>query len=136
MTKRDLEKKESLEQLQGIIKPGDTIYTVLRHVSRSGMSRNLDCYIMEDKQPLRISYLVAKALGYPTNDSEIKVFGCGMDMGFSIVYGLGAAMFPGGFSCIGENGTPRCQSNDHHNYEDRKNTFHKDGGYALRHVWM
>jgi hypothetical protein len=33
------EKERALKRLHELIKPGDTVYTSVKHVSRSGMSR-------------------------------------------------------------------------------------------------
>lgn len=44
--KSEQEKKEAIEKLRKLIKPGDGVYTILRHVSRSGMQRIIDVYIM------------------------------------------------------------------------------------------
>jgi hypothetical protein len=116
------------------IKPGDVIYTRVNHVSRSGMSRNISAYVMRDNSPVNISTSVATVIGEGiANDGGVKMGGCGMDMGFSLVYELSYALFKGGFVCIGEN----CPANDHSN-GDRDYTphAHSDAGYALRQRWM
>jgi hypothetical protein len=42
MTKADkLERDKAITQLRDWIKPGDTVYTILDSVSRSGMSRQI-----------------------------------------------------------------------------------------------
>ena len=161
------ERDESIAQLREWIKPGDTVYTVLRSVSKSGMSRTLDVYLIEDSDPMRITWSVSKAAGFTYSDraEAIRADGCGMDMGFHVVYNLSRVLFPDGFGCIGE----RCPSNDHSN-GDRDYTphasgdpvkvagdlvfdlagstgplmapgtdgihWHMDGGYALRHRWI
>ncbi len=129
-----------IDRLRTFIKPGDTVYTVLRHVSQSGMMRHIDCYVIEDNEPRYISTLVAEAIQEPTtHNGAVKIAGCGMDMGFSIVYNLSAVLFPRGFECIGtgEDHRDRCPSNDHSN-GDRDYTphHHSSGGYALRHRWI
>ena len=133
MTKAEKARQdEAREYLRSMIQPGGTVYTVLRHVSRSGMYRALDCYVMTDGEPLRVSYWVAKAIGfkYDRKHEAIGVGGCGTDVGFEVVYNLGRALFGAGFDCIGTG----CPSNDHSNGAD--NAHHRDGGYALRHRWM
>lgn len=119
------------------ISPGERIYTVLRHVSKSGMMRIIDVFLIDkDCKPFRISWSVAEAIGYPYDRKHegVKVNGCGMDMGFEIVYNLGHALFPDGFNCVG---IKKCRSNDHSN-GDRNYTPHRhnDGGYALKHEWI
>lgn len=48
MKKSEVEKAEAKARLLDTVKPGDTIYTVLRSVSRSGMFRRIDVYKLED----------------------------------------------------------------------------------------
>ena len=140
MTRKEAERQESINQLREWLKPGDTVFTVLRHVSRSGMSRLIDCYIIEGNEAHWISSRVAKAVGFSFDDKKdsIRVGGCGMDMGFHIVYELSHVLFPKGFECIGDKEGNRCPANDHCN-GDRNYTPHLHehaGGYALRHRWM
>ena len=121
---------EALEQLRDL-KPGDTVYTVLRHVSRSGMYRAIDLYTMRDNQPRRISWSAAALCeGYDDRHEAARASGCGMDMGFHLVYNLSWRLFHDGYECIGK----RCPANDHFNGSTA--THHKDGGYALTHRWM
>jgi hypothetical protein len=138
MKLKDIEKNEALEKLREFIKPGDTIYTTLKHVSKSGMMRVIDLFVIQDDEPRRITSLACRATKSTYNDKHegMKMDGCGMDMGFAAVYDLSYNMFPNGFECIGE--TPvRCPSNDHSN-GDRDYTphMHSSGGYALKHRWM
>lgn len=131
---------EQRAKLRGWLKPGDTVYTVLDHVSASGMSRDIRLIIIktDDKgQPytLHPNYATQVLTGYPRakRGDGLRIGGCGSDMGFELVYNLSAALFPDGFECIGEN----CPSNDHVN-GDRCRTphWHKSGGYALKHRWL
>ena len=95
------------------IKPGSTIYCILRHVSASGMSRRISLVVMQDGKPRNITGTAAAAMDSKLNRDEfsIVVGGCGMDMGFHLVSSLGYRLWP--------KGTP-----DH------------DGGYALKHEWL
>ena len=128
------EKQNAIDQLKKIIKPGDRIYTMLRHVSRSGMMRHISVFIKDDDGINNITWAVARALEYKRADNGgLKIGGCGMDMGFSVVYELSHCLYSEGFTCIGEG----CPSNDHFN-GDRDCTPHKhnDGGYALKQSWL
>lgn len=132
----DRDRDEARDQLRAIVKPGSTVYTVLRHVSKSGMSRSIALYIIEDGEPRWITYTAARAMRATWDDAReaIKVGGVGMDMGFAIVYDLGVSLFGrDGWTCAGD----RCPSNDHSN-GDRDHTPHQhsDGGYALQHRWL
>lgn len=131
------EKAEAIARLQEILKPGDTVYTILRHVSRSGMSRSISLVKMGENGPHTLdSYVCRAGLGtYDRNNSGVKVGGCGMDMGFHLVYNLAWTLYPTGHDCTGEH----CPSNDHHNqpYPAKDGTgHHKDGGYALVQSWL
>lgn len=127
---------EAVVSLKDDLKPGDTVYTKVDSVSRSGMSRVISCYIIRDNEPRWISYLVSKAtgLGFDEKREGVKIGGCGMNMGFAIVYELSHVLFPHGFECIGD----RCPANDHFNGDrNYKPHFHSNaGGYALRQRWL
>jgi hypothetical protein len=116
------------------VKPGDTLYTVLEHVSRSGMMREIKVYAISEKEPVWLTGYAAKALGETLGKRDgIRMGGCGMDMGFSLVYNLSRTLYPSGFDCIKPE---KCPSNDHSNHGDRDNTHHADGGYALSQRWL
>ena len=125
------QRDEAIAGLRERIKPGDTVQTILRHVSRSGMTRAISPVVNGED----ISWLVARASDYRVNQKHggLTVEGCGMDMGFDVVYNLSWVLFKEGFDCIGE----RCPSNSHSN-GDRDYTphHHKEGGYALKQRWL
>ncbi len=140
------EREEAKERLREILQPGDTVYTVLRHVSRSGMSRAIDVYKLEDGEPMWLSRLAATAAGYRFSDryEAVDMGGCGMDMGFALVYAVSRSLWPDGFDCIDpdrdEYYSRVCPSNDHVNCRQSRGdivpTHHSEGGYALRQKWM
>lgn len=129
------EQQQAADHLRTLFPPGSTVYTVLRHVSRSGMSRSISVLHQDADGISDVSYLVARALGDKLDRERggVKVGGCGMDMGFSLVYNLSATLHPEGFGCVGKG----CPSSDHYN-GDRDYTPHRHsaGGYALRHRWI
>jgi len=160
------ERREAGIQLRKWLKPGDTVYTILDHVSRSGLTHHIRVVLLKTNdagQPytLHPNYSVAKLIGLRQvkNGDAIIMEGCGMDMGFQLIYLLSSYLFPEGFGCIGK----LCPSNDHtngdHDYtmhglfddnsqpENREpfpgekadgciNHWHKSGGYALRQQWL
>lgn len=114
MTKqKQSERDEAIATLRETLKPGDTVTCVLRHVSRSGMSRLIDFYLIRDSETSRLTWSIARALDmtYDRNREALRVGGCGMDMGFHVVYNLSRVLFKDDFQCIGEN----CPANDHTN---------------------
>lgn len=134
MTKKEHEQEKARESLRKMIPPGTTVYTMIKSVSRSGMSRKINAYIIRDNEPVWISPMVAKAVGYRFDDKteSIVVEGCGMDMGFHLVNSLSYALhgvaehgeceIPTGYSqCPGMNNpTPE----------------HYHAGYSLKQKWM
>lgn len=141
MTKaQQAERDDAITRLREILSPGDTVSTILDHVSRSGMTRHIRVlvpYVQKDGTVdyLHPNWLVATAIGarLAKRGDGVVMGGCGMDMGFQLVYTLSRILFPDGFDCAGE----RCRSNDHSN-GDRKRTphHHHDGGYALSQRWL
>ena len=96
------------------VSEGDTVYTVLRSVSSSGMSRTLSLKVAKEGKILDLTYYAAIILEWPlveVNGSRaLRVGGCGMDMGFHTVYTLSRVLF-------------------------REEGSTKDAGYLLNHAW-
>lgn len=72
-----------------------TVYSIIRSVSASGMSRVIDLFVIWTPEPgaapipLWISYQAAHVLEWKLDaNSGIRVAGCGMDMAFHTVYSL------------------------------------------------
>ena len=78
---------------------GDTVYTVLRSVSSSGMSRKISLKVAKEGKILDLTYYASIVLDWPlveVNGSRaLRVGGCGMDMGFHTVYELSSTLFQG-----------------------------------------
>ena len=96
------------------LKEGDRVYTVVRHVSASGMSRDLSLYIARDGEIMNITYYAAHALGWRLVERNgyraLRVSGCGMDMGFHTVYTLSRVLF--------------------------RDAVEGDAGYSLKQEWL
>ena len=83
------------------LKPGDTVYTIVRHVSRSGMSRSIGLVSFGKGFPMHPNWAAACMLGWTVDRNGrdgVRVQGCGMDMGFHLVYELSAALFGDGYA--------------------------------------
>lgn len=148
------EREEAIKSLREMLRPGDKVYTILRNVSRSGMSRTIDlvCNAREveltyppmpaaradypgqvdyNAKPKRrtvrrvrnIGWLAAKAMNdrFDHDANGIKIGGCGMDMGFALVYNLGCTLWP--------KGTPKPHGT-------RNGAPDSAGGYALKQEWL
>ena len=120
---KEKEQREAREFLLTFLKPNSTIYTACFRVAESGMSRNIGVYAVKDSEIICLDFYVEKLCGYmrAENDNGVKVSGCGMDMGFAIVYDLGSKLWP--------IGTPKPHGTRNGNPDS-------DGGYALKHKWM
>lgn len=148
---------EAIEEMRKKLKPGDTVYTILRHVSRSGMYRVIDAFVIRNNVPLRYSWTIARAIGarYDKRHEGIGISGCGMDMGFEIVYNLGRYLFPDGFGercqsegCSFRPGTekeakecnkglePGISPHEFYGRNGNKSGWDNDGGYALKQRWL
>lgn len=127
-TKED--QKEAIAALMPLLKKGKfNVYTAVEHVSSSGMSRVISCYVSDRAGHIQdITYWVGKVTGYKIHSkySGLNIGGCGMDMGFHLVYSLSRCLFPNGFKLekgqYGRNGD--------------KSGFDKDGGYKLKQIWL
>ena len=117
------EKIKVIRNIKKIVKPGDTVHCFLRHVSSSGMSRRISFYVVKKNKLIGLDWYINRILDYSrdSNNEGLKVSGCGMDMGFSVVYNLGSALWP--------NGTPKAHGT-------RNGEPDKNGGYALKHSWV
>lgn len=95
------ERDEAIERLKGWIKPGDTLYTILRHRASSGMSRSISVIgISDERRIYDFDYNISRALGLKIDQTHggLRMRGAGMDMGFEIVYNLGYCLFGDGYA--------------------------------------
>jgi hypothetical protein len=113
------DKAEFKARLLELLKPGDTVYTVCRFVSASGMTLTMDLYVIRDNEPRRLTYWAAVVLGvrYNYKKEVMVVSGAGMDMGWHTVHSLSRLLFPDGFT-------------------DEQGEKRNDGGHALNHRWL
>ncbi len=130
------EKEEARAELLKILSPGDIVYTVLRHVSKSGMTRHIDVYAIRDNKTVYLTPYVSKACGIPRLPATASLWslivrGCGMDMDYHVVYSLGCALWPRGAASAlrsADKTWTRGRNGDH--------GPETDGGYMLRHGWI
>jgi hypothetical protein len=132
--------EDARKQLREVLTPGDTVYTLLKHVSRSGTSRviqvvKITCRGGREPDLRYLGYLVAKSLNWQYDERKegVRVSGCGMDMGFGLAFTLAANLWPYGYQCTGEG----CPSSDHGNGDrDYPPRLHRVTRYALRQRWL
>ena len=105
-----------LADIKKKVRPGQTIYCTLRSVSASGMQRRISLHTIHKGELIPLDHAASVLTGRTLSDKGgIVCNGCGMDMGFDLVYSLSYSIWPKGT----RNGQPD-----------------KDGGYALRHSWI
>jgi hypothetical protein len=89
-----------------------TLYTNLKSVSSSGMSRDMKVLAAVEGEIVDVTYYVGKldigTIKERNGQRVIRVGGCGMDMGFHVVYSVSAVLY---------------------GYEER-------GAYTIRHEWI
>ena len=127
---QETRRTESIAYLKSVLKPGALVTTILKHVSNSGMSRRISLAVpLKDKRTKRLyiqnlDWYASNVLGYKVHErGGLVVGGCGMDMGFHVVYSLARALWP--------NGDGKYITN--RNGDTKPDT---DGGYLLTHTWL
>jgi len=152
MNKKRAEKQLAIEKLKKHLHYGDKVYTIQRHRAASGMLRSISLVILREGEPWDITFWAANVLDYRIDAKHggLKVRGCGMDMGFHVVYNLSCYLFPDGFGIEGyfPNGSKgRPISKDmankargigavFHGRNGEESGWDEDGGYALRQYWL
>lgn len=88
------DKEQAVRDLKDLVSEGDTIYGIVRSVSRSGMSRTIDFYIIRENLPVYLTGFMSTVLKRPRDKrGALKVQGCGMDMVFACVSEISVALF-------------------------------------------
>lgn len=98
-------KEEATQELRDRLREGDTIYSIVRSVAASGMSRVIDFYVIRDDRPQYLTGWMANALDLPLKKngiSGVRVTGAGMDMCFATVYELSRKLFNDGYKLKSE----------------------------------
>jgi hypothetical protein len=146
---------EQKAYLLSTLPPGATVYTQLNHVSRSGMMRSITPLVIVNGAPRRIVRSVCILLDQSIDAYDgVRMGGCGMDMGFALVYNLSRILYPEGFGikCEGcgfradtpdnakkASSEPKRTRGHSHSFLGRNGDssgWDNDGGYALRQQWL
>jgi hypothetical protein len=117
MRQSEADREETLQYLRSVYPKGSVVYTSIRKVAPSGMSRIINTHAVVEvtrttttktgktrrvKRPEIIwtTGRVANLLGITrTDDPEgMRVRGCGMDMGFSVAYDLAVVLWGDGYA--------------------------------------
>jgi hypothetical protein len=94
--------EEARQELLGILQPGDTVYSIVRHVTQSGMTRDIS-FFANGKDGLRaISFEMSVLFGEKPKERHghwvVRTRGAGMDMAFKNVYDLSHILFKDGYA--------------------------------------
>ncbi|NYE28531.1 hypothetical protein HDE78_001483 [Rhodanobacter sp. K2T2] len=87
---------QSLDQLRQWLPKGTRVFTILRNVSRTGMCREISVvvWLPGEGRPIHPNHHVCQALGLRRGKQDgVVLQGCGMDMGFHLVYELSHALY-------------------------------------------
>lgn len=81
---------------------GETIYTVLRHVSRTGMTRWISVFAIRGGDLVNITRYVSEVTHFKYDDRRdaLRVHGAGMDVGFHVVYELSYQLYDSGYELL------------------------------------
>lgn len=92
------ERDDAIKMLKNVLCEGTRVYTIIRGVAPSGLSRSMDVFVIRDNRPYRITSYVCDALqgSWDSKRCCLRVNGCGMDMGFAVVYELSMVLFNNG----------------------------------------
>ena len=90
---KELYRAQCIDKVKTMLDGIDTVYGIVRHVSASGMNRDIDLYIIADNRPVYLTGYASTILDYPmAKNRGMKVGGCGMDMVFHCVSSLAHAI--------------------------------------------
>jgi|TARA_A100000172_G_C2999787_1_gene95850 hypothetical protein len=101
-----MDKENLKDHLKEMFPKGSTAYTTVTKVAPSGLSRHIKVvapFESSSNKQIRLSnqsYNIAKFLDWTYKDNTNSVFvgGCGMDMGFHLIYTLSSVLYDDGYA--------------------------------------
>lgn len=94
------------ESLRIIFPRNSTVTTIVRHVSKSGMSRAISVLATDVNGTIEdVSWIVARAgiFKSDTRHAGLKVSGTGMDMTFHVTYSIASVLYGDGYALKNNN---------------------------------
>lgn len=91
---------EAIAWFRTNVPEGSTVFTILRHVSSSGMTRHIGLVVIKGNDVIyHPNHSASTILRLRQNKDKdgVIVGGCGMDMGFHLVYELASAVYGDGY---------------------------------------
>ena len=91
---------EAFEYFKKNLRLNDTIYCIVRHVSKSAMTRHIAFFDIKNNDTSIISSRIADLLGYKMNKDHdaVIVGGCGSNMAFTVINNLQETMNASSFA--------------------------------------
>jgi len=96
-----MDKDKVKDILRDTFPEGSTAYTLVTKVAPSGMSRHIMVAGSRKKGHVQnVSWYISELLDWTYKDNTRSVFvgGCGMDMGFHLVYTLSNVLYDDGYA--------------------------------------
>ena len=96
-----MDKADIKKHLKKLFPKGSTAYTLVTKVAPSGMSRHIMVAGSQKKGHVEnVSWYISQLLEWKYKDNTRAVFvgGCGMDMGFHLVYNLAQELYKDGYA--------------------------------------
>jgi hypothetical protein len=116
-TQKEMEIQQAKQELIKILEEGNRkVYTSVVSTSGSGMNRKINVFVATKSGEIRnINWYIEKLDLYNRDlkTGALKVSGCGMDMGFSVVYNLSTML-----------------------YRNEDGSYSHDGAYKLKQQWL
>ena len=97
-----MKNKERIKSLKKAFPKGSTAYTKLVHCSKSGMTRIISVMAIKKNEPYYLNHHISEILSFKKAEKfgeyGLKVGGCGMDMGFHLIYTLSYKLYGDGYA--------------------------------------
>jgi hypothetical protein len=84
--------EQAKKYLREWLPEGSTVFTLVRSVSKSGMSRQISVFCIEGSDIRNLDWMTAQALDWRIRDAVV-VQGCGMSMTYHLVETLSYALY-------------------------------------------
>jgi hypothetical protein len=75
-----------------------TVYCIVGHVAKSGMSRDIRFYVVTEGELVSLTWAIATIIDAKMHDAGLRIGGCGMDMRFAVLDAMARKMWGAGHS--------------------------------------
>lgn len=97
LTEAQIEARKGLKEL---LPKGSEVYTIVRSVASSGMSRRISVFVVHDGELLDLDWKIERAgiAKRRAGKDGLYMAGVGMDMAFALVYDIAMTLHDDGYS--------------------------------------